>query len=70
VLGSRDSKAPRAFTILGEYYMATWPISQRAADMENDNGIVARGMRSEDAAKLSKWRKERKEALAKKNDKK
>jgi len=27
-------------------------------------------MRSEDAAKLSKWRKERKEALAKKNDKK
>jgi hypothetical protein len=46
---------------------AVWPIAQRADDMENDNGQVDKGMRSDDAAKLSKWRKEIK---TKKNAKK
>jgi hypothetical protein len=47
----------------------TWPISQRAADMENDSGKVDKGMRSDDAAKLQQWRKDRQKAAkaAKKN---
>ena len=42
----------------------SWPISQRAADMEKDSGTVDKGMRSEDAAKLDKWRNERKSVEA------
>jgi hypothetical protein len=39
-----------------------WPISERAQDMENevkDGPKNEKGLRSKDAEKLSKWRKDR-----------